>query len=350
MNIEIPFLNQVTTKDRAFLARQLATMLESGLAIDKALSVVINQTRHTRLRKILTEILSDIEAGSPFSDALKKHPEAFDQVFVNIVISGEAIGKLAEVLRRLSIQLAKQSSFLMQIKSALYYPAFVLITMIIIVALMIIKVIPPLKEIFNEFGTQLPWTTRGLLAISDFMVQYWWVILIILIIAIIVLKYYLATENGKFALARAQIKFPTGIGKDLYMARFSQTLSMLAHAGTPIIRSLDITAEVMNNIIYEKSLKIVANQMERGIPLSVPLEKDPDFDSLVPQMISVGEETGQVDKVLENLAEYFEEQTNNKIKNINSLIEPALIVVIGLGVAFIVFSVIMPIYQLASMQ
>lgn len=350
MTIELPFINKVTTKDKAFLARQLATMLESGVSIDKAISIIINQTKHPRLKKILSEVLTAIEAGSPLSDAFKKHPDAFDKIFISVVISGEAVGRLAEVLKQLSIQLTKQSSFVSQIKTAFYYPVFVLVTMVIIVAIMIIKVIPPLKEIFAEFETKLPWTTESLLTISDFMASYWWIIVLIIILLVIVVKYYLATTNGQYLLARAQIGFPTGIGKDVYMTRFTQTLAMLVHAGTPIIKSLNIAAEAMNNVIYKDSLKFAANQMERGIPLSVPLDKDKNFDILVPQMINVGEQTGQLDKVLENLAEYFEEQSGSKIKNANALIEPILIIVIGLGVTFIVFSIIMPIYQLAQMQ
>lgn len=350
MDIEIPFLNKVTIKDKAFMARQLATMLESGLTIDKALSIFINQTRHTRLKKSLSIVLADIEGGVPFSDALKKHPEVFDRVFVNIVISGEAVGRLAEVLNKLAFQLEKQASFFSQIQSALYYPSFVISVMIVIAALMIVKVIPPLKETFEEFNSQLPWTTRSLLNISNLLAQYWWAIIIVLVIIAVLVKYYLATYQGRVTLAKIQIGFPTGVGKDLYMTRFTQTLSMLIHAGTPIIKALEITSDVMNNIIYEEGLKFVAKQMERGIPLSIPLEHNSNFDILVPQMVSVGEETGQLDQVLENLAKYFEEQVNNKVKNFNSLVEPALIVLIGLGVAFIVFSIIMPIYQLAQIQ
>ncbi len=349
-DIELPFLSRVSVKDKAFLARQLATMLDSGLSIDKALSVFINQTKNTKLKKVLTLILGDVEGGLSFSDAMKKHQDIFDQVYISIVVSGEAVGKLAEVLRKLAINLEKQDKFAGMIKSALYYPGFVLIVLVIIVYIMITQVIPPLKEIFDEYGSQLPWTTRNLMAISGFMAEYWWLFIIGMILLVVVVYFYLKTDGGKYTLAKIEIKMPLDIGKDVYMTRFAQTLSMLLVSGTPIIKALDITAEVMNNIIYEAIIKNAASQMERGIPLSIPLEKQVEFSPLVPQMIRVGEETGKLDQVLNNLSKYFEDEANTKLKNINSLIEPALIVVIGLGVAFIVFAIIMPIYQLVQIQ
>jgi len=349
-DIDISFLNRVTVKDKAFLARQLATMLDSGLSIDKALSVFINQTKNTRLKKALTLILADIEGGLSFSDAMKKHRDVFDQVYISIVVSGEAVGKLAEVLRKLAITLEKQDQFAAKVKSAFYYPGFVLVVLVIIVYIMITQVIPPLKEIFDEFGSELPWTTRNLMALSGFMVVYWWAFLMAVILLVIVGYFYFKTDGGKYILAKVQIKLPLDIGKDVYMTRFAQTLAMLLSSGTPIIKALDITAEVMNNVIYEQIIKNAASQMERGIPLSVPLEKQAEFNSLVPQMIRVGEETGKIDQVLNNLNKYFENEANTKLNNINSLIEPALIVTIGLGVAFIVFAIIMPIYQLVQLQ
>jgi type II secretory pathway component PulF len=348
--IEIPFLDKVTIRDKAFLARQLATMIDSGLSIDKALSVFIGQTKNVRLKRVLTLILGDIEGGLSFSDALKKHRDVFDEVYINIVVSGEAVGKLADVLRKLAITLEKQDQFMSQVKSAFYYPGFVLCVLVIIVFIMITQVIPPLKEIFDEFSSELPWTTRNLMLLSEFMARYWWGFLIFAILSVVVLYFYLKTDNGKYTLSRIQIRLPLDIGKDVYMARFAQTLSMLLSSGTPIIKALTITSEVMNNVIYEAIIKNASDQMERGIPLSVPIEKQIEFNPLVPQMIRVGEETGKMDQTLDNLAKYFENEANTKIKNINSLIEPVLIVIIGLGVAFIVFAIIMPIYQLVQLQ
>lgn len=348
--IQIPFLNRITLKDRAFLARQLATMLESGFAIDKALQIFIEQTKNKRFKVVLGSILSDVEAGSSLSEAMKKHMDVFDPVFISIIVSGEAVGKLAEVLKELATNLETQNTFTSQVKSALYYPMFVLVVMGIIVFIMITRVIPPLRDIFDEFNTTLPWTTRTLLGLSTFVTNYWWAILMFFILVGIVIYFYLRTTSGKYLYARIQIKLPYDIGRNVYMTRFAQTLSMLLHSGTPIIKSLNITADVMNNVIYKDSLNFAADQMERGIPLSVPLSKDSNFDPMVSQMIRVGEETGKMDQVLDKISIHFAEESNSKLKNINSLLEPMLIVIVGLGVAFIVFSIIMPIYQLVQLQ
>lgn len=349
-NIELDFLNKVSTKDKAFLARQLATMLESGLPIDRAMEIFIEQTKNKKLKTCLQKVLVDVKAGLPLSQSMKKYPNIFDPVYINIIISGEAVGRLAETLLKLAENLEKQDSFSGKVKSALYYPAFMVVMIIFIVIIMMIYVIPPLKDIFADFGSELPWTTNMLLNMSDFMVKYWWIVLLIVAGISGGLYYYLQTDDGKHRFAKMEINFPTGIGKYIYMTRFCSTLSMLLHAGTPIIKALDITSHVMSNIIYLEVLQNAEKQMERGIPLSEVLKDNNYFDTMVPQMIKVGEETGKVDQTLDNLSRYYEEQSNQIVKRVNALIEPILIVIIGLGVALIVFAIIMPIYQLVQLQ
>ena len=349
-NIELDFLNKVSMKDKAFLARQLATMLESGLPIDRAMEIFIDQTKNKKLKNCLQKVLVDVKAGLPLSQAMKKYPNIFDQVYINIIISGEAVGRLAETLLKLAENLEKQDSFSGKVKSALYYPAFMIVMIIFIVIIMMIYVIPPLKDIFSDFGAQLPWTTRTLLGMSDFMVKYWWIVLLIFAGIVAGIYYYLQTDDGKHRFARMEINFPTGIGRYIYMTRFCSTLSMLLHAGTPIIKALDITSYVMSNIVYFEVLQSTERQMERGIPLSEVIKESKYFDTMVPQMIKVGEETGKVDQTLDNLARYYEEQSNQIVKRVNALIEPILIVLIGAGVALIVFAIIMPIYQLVQLQ
>jgi len=350
LNIKLPFFNRVSNNDKAFLARQLATMLESGLAIDKALSILIDQVRNPYFKNVLNKVLEEVKGGLSLSDAMKKHTDVFDQVYISIIVSGEAVGKLSDVLKQLADNLEKQDKFINDVKSAFYYPGFILIIMLVIVYIMMTQVIPPLKEIFGQFQAQLPWTTKILIGLSDFALGYWWLILLILISIVVFIYFYLKTDNGKYFLAKIQIQLPYQIGKDIYMNRFTQILSMLLHSGTPIIKALNISADVMNNVIYRDAIIAAANQMERGIPLSIPLSKDSIFDPLVSQMIKVGEETGKLDQVLDKMAIHFEDEGARKLKNINSLMEPALIVIIGLGVAFIIFSVILPIYQMVQMQ
>lgn len=346
----IPFFNRISVSDKAFFARQVSTMVSSGLTLDKALQVVISQTKNKHFQEILLEILASLEGGSPFSVAISKYPEVFDKVFVNIVISGEAIGKLGEVLEKLADRLEADNTFYSAIRNAMLYPLFVIVVMIVIAILMTVKVLPELETVFAEFGSSLPWTTKLLMGLSHFLMNYWWLIIIIFASAVVFIYYYLKTRSGRYSLDKSIIHLPGGLGQDVYMSRFCRTLGMLTQSGTPIIDALKITADVMNNIVYKDYLMRASDKLEKGIPLSDILKKNPDFPIIVPQMVLVGEQTGKVDEVLMKMADYYEERANDKVKNIATLIEPVLIVIVGLGVAFIVFSVIMPIYNLAQIQ
>lgn len=350
MNINLSFLQRVTLKEKAFFARQLATMIGSGLTLDKGLSILVAQTKNPILRKTIELVIKDLEAGLPFSTAISKYPKVFDRVFVNVVISGEAVGRLSEVLDRLAGQLEKQNSFGSKIKGALLYPAFIVVAMIAIAIIMMVKVVPELKTIFLEAGAQLPWSTKLLIAVSDSLAGFWWIYILALIGIIIGIYYGLKTNWAQYAISKLEINAPGQVGRDIYMARFTRTLGMLISAGTPIIEALNITAEVINNKIYSERIKQAASQVEKGVPLSVPIERAKIFPVIVPQMISVGEQTGKLDETLQKLAEYYEEESDDKIKGLSSLFEPVIIVIIGLAVAFLVFSILMPIYQIAQIQ
>ena len=243
----------------------------------------------------------------------------------------------------------KENAFISKIRGALYYPIFIVVVMFIMAGVMMVKVIPPLKEVFAEFQTELPWTTSLLINISDFVASNWLLVVILFIGLIVLIYYFFKTRQGKGLIDYFMIHYTANLGVDIYMARFSRTLSMLIQAGTPIIKAIEITGEVMNNSIYQRTLKRVSAQVERGIPMSAQLEKSKDFPIIIPQMVSVGEKTGELEHVLENLAIYYEEESDNMVKGLTSLFEPVIIVLIGLGVAFMVFSIIVPIYNIAQL-
>lgn len=345
----IPFIgNRVSGSERAFLARQLATMLTSGLPIDRAVAVLANQTHHEYLHQVLTQIGSDIEAGLPFSGAIAKHPRVFSKVFVNVVIAGEAVGKLAEVLEELATRLEQEQEFTSKIKGALYYPVFILLAMVVIGIILMVRVIPELKVVFDDAGVPLPFSTRLLIATSTFLANQWWLALLILVLIGTVIRFYLRSDSGRRLLDVIATRLPSGVGRDLYMARFARTLALLVKSGTPIIEALSITAEVMNNSLYAETLFNARDEISRGVPMSVPISRSPLFPLIIPQMILVGEQTGRMDQVLENLADYFEQETGTKIKSLSSLFEPIMIVIVGLGVAFMVFAIFIPIYSIAQ--
>ena len=343
---------KVSLGELAFFSRQVSTMLNSGLHLAQSISVIMTQTRNSTFHQALSQILEDLEQGNSFSAAIAKHPKVFNNVYIQMVKSGEASGKLDTILDQLATRLENENKLVNKIKAASYYPAFIVIVMIIIVAVMMIKVIPQLQDIFSTAGATLPWTTRLIMSTSLFVSKWWWLILIVLTGAIFAFRSYLNSSAGRQFWSRFIITFPfiRDLSRGLYMSRFSRILSMLVKSGLPIIESIEISASVINNEVYESELREVAHEVERGVPISAPLEKSENFPILVSQMISVGEQTGKLDQVLTKLADYYEDETDRKVKAMSGLFEPAMIVLIGLGVGFLVYSIIIPIYQVAQLQ
>lgn len=351
MNLNsLPIFNRISQTDRAFLARQLATMVSSGLPLDRGVGVLLTQIKKTPLRAALQGILQDLEAGSAFSAALAKHPDVFDEIFVSVVLSGETVGKLAEVLDQLATQLEKQSTFSGKVKGALMYPGFILIAMIVVGAITMTRVIPQLESIFKESGAKLPVATQILIAVSNFLLHDWLIVIGLVVAAVAAIRFFFSTAAGHRLLDQTAIRLPYEQGIDIYMARFARTLGMLIQAGTPIIKALDVTGAVINNSLYREVLLNVRQQVERGIPLSVPLSETKLFPTIASQMILVGEQTGRLDDVLLKMAEYYENQSEEKIKNVSNLLEPVIIVIIGLAVGFMVYSILVPIYNVAQLQ
>lgn len=341
-----PFANRVKVAERAFVARQLATMLVSGLAIDRAVAILAHQVGNHHLAQVFEQISKDLESGLSFSTAVGKYPQLFNRVYLNVIIAGESVGKLADVLQEVATRLERESEFTSRIRSALYYPIFILVAMVLIGIILMITVVPQFKQIFSEANIPLPFQTRLLIVVSDFLAAQWLLTIISLIALIFASQYYLRSPQGKYLLDFFALRIPTGIGKDVYMSRFTRTLALLTRSGTPIIEALTITAEVMNNRFYALILSAARNEIARGIPLSVPISKSAIFPVIVPQMILVGEQTGKMDDVLTNLADYYEEETTNKIKALQSLFEPVILIVVGLAVAYMVFAIFIPLYSI----
>jgi len=348
---DIVLFSRVTNKEKYFFCRQLSVMISGGIPLDNAINLVKAQTKNVAFKKILEQIYLDIEKGEALSVALAKHPKVFDDVFVAIVGSGEATGKVEKVLENLAKRMETMDEFRGKVKSALAYPVFVVVAMIGVIILMMVEIIPILKQVFEESNMTLPWTTRTIIAISNFLVADWWLLLIILVIVAVVLWFYFtATRSGRFTWDWLKLKTPlvSYVSRDMYMARFARSLGMLIGAGVPIIETLKITARSLNNRVYVRIIKVVISQVERGVPISVPLEKSKEFPTLVPQMIMVGEQTGKLETLMEKTADYYEREVDDKIKTITNLVEPVTIVIVGLGVGFLVYSILYPIYGLVQ--
>lgn len=350
INLNMSIFNHVSLRDKVFLARQLAVMLSSGLAVDQSFKILINQTKNPYLTSVYQTIIHDLEQGSSLSGAIAKYPQIFDPVFIAIVRSGEGSGQLDKVLIQLADRMEINQDFNSKIKTALIYPVFILVTMIGIIVAMMLWVIPNIKTVFEQSNVSLPWTTQVIIALSDFTVNYWWVELIAVVILVVGGWLFFRSENGGSFWDLMKIRIPVvrDIFIQVYMGRFCQTMAMLTQSGVPIMETMAITANVIQNRVYTKSLQNISAQVERGIPMSVPMQRDRYFPAIVSAMVSVGEQTGKLEMVLTKLAEYYERETNAIIKGISGLIEPVIILIIGLGVGFLVYSIIIPIYSVAQ--
>lgn len=343
-------LNRVTAKDKVIFTRQLGTMIKSGLPIVQALHILADQTTNKRFREVIIDLSAGVEGGGTFSASLAKYPQYFDRVYINLIKSGEASGQMDEILERLASQQEASYRLAGKVKGAMMYPAFVIFALVAATFLMMIVVIPPLKAIFTDAGAKLPLPTRLLIGASDFTRAYWWALIIAGIGLIIGLRKGLKTDGGHLFWDRLKLKMPIfgNLFKKIYVSRFTRTLAALESGGVPILEALSIVSESVGNVVYEKALKDAGKEVESGVPLSQPIRANPIFPPMVPQMINVGEQTGNLDEVLNKLADFYDEEIDNIVKNLTTLMEPLLMVVMGIAVGGLLIAILMPIYNLGN--
>ncbi len=341
---------RISMKDRVVFTRQLGTMVKSGLPIVQALHILSDQTGNKRFATVIADVSAGIEGGANLSTALAKHPKLFDRVYINLIKSGEASGHLDDILDRLATQQEKSYALARKVRGAMMYPAFVIVAMIAATVLMMVVVIPPLKTIFTDAGAKLPLPTRMLIGMSDLLRNYWYAFIIATVAAVFGLRKVLQSESGSQAWDRIKLRLPIfgNLFRKIYVSRFTRTLASLVGGGVPILQALDIVAESIGNTVYEKALRDAAKEVEAGNPLSQPIRQNPIWPSMVPQMIGVGEQTGKMDQVLFKLADFFEDEVDNIVKNLSTLMEPLLMIVMGVGVGGLLVAIMMPIYNLGS--
>ncbi|HSI20559.1 MAG TPA: type II secretion system F family protein [Verrucomicrobiae bacterium] len=346
----LPFLNRVTLNDRTLFSRQLATMIEAGLTLSQSMRLLIRQARKGKFRDVMEGVLNDIQDGFSFSSALAKYNDVFDPVFINVVRSGEATGKLENVLSQLSTNMEKDVKIRGKIKGALVYPAFIMVAMVGVGVVMMVKVIPQLRDLFLSSGKELPLSTRTLIAVSDFLIHRWYLVILILVVGGYALRAFLQSEAGVRFFSKFSLRIPVmgKIVEETNMARFGRLLSLLLSSGVPLLEALRLINDSFTNRLYQRGIQIVAEQVERGIPMSTPISDNPIFPLMVGQMVSVGEQTGKMDEVMIKLAEYYEAEVDSKVSGLSSLIEPIVIIILGIGVAGLVVSILLPIYQIST--
>ena len=331
-------------------SRQLAVMLEAGIPIVRALRTLQEQARDHLFAETLKEITFEVDGGSSLYRAMSNHPKVFSELYLSLIEAGEKSGNLVTVLSRLADTLQRENDFRSKTKGAMIYPAVIMAAMLMVVILMFVFVIPRLKGLYEELGATLPITTRILLQISSFMVNFWWLVLILLVGMVILLKHFAATEQGEQFCSRLQLKLPVFgmLIKQMQFTSFTRTLSMLISAGIPILQSLDIAKKTMSNFLFQRGIEEAAKNVEHGGSLGEALSHNPNFPSMLAEMVKVGEETGKLDNVLLNLASYYENESMRTVDNLSSLLEPLIMIILGIGVGFLVLSLIMPIYSLTS--
>lgn len=325
-------------------------MLTAGLTLTDSLNILKLQATNPAFGKVVSGMLKEIEGGLSFSKALGKYPEHFSAIYISLVQAGEASGKLQEVFARLASNLEKQREFRTKTKGALIYPAIILIGMIVVVFIMMTVVVPRLTDLYKDFGTELPPTTQLLIAVSEFFVRFWWLLIIMLWGGFVAWRSWKKTPIGARMWDRFILDLPIwgNLKKQLVLTEFSRTLGILAGSGIPILQSLEIVGGAVDSVTYQNDLKEVAKQVEKGYPLGIPISQNPDFPPILGQMISVGEETGKLDETLLKISTFFEAEAEQGIKTLTTAMEPLIMVVLGVGVGFIVISILMPIYNLTN--
>ena len=339
---------RVRLKDLVTFTRQLSTMVASGLPLAEALNILQNQAK-PEFGAVIAEVVRDVQGGMALADALGKHP-VFPEVYVALVRAGEYGGVLDQVLNRMAENLERQQDFLSKTKGALVYPAIVIIGMVVVSFIMLVVVIPKLTVMYEDFGAELPLPTKILLAITSFMGRFWFLLVLGAAVGSYALHLWRQTPPGRYQFDKRVLRLPI-IGPlfmKIILSEFARTLALLITAGIPIIESLNIVSHALGNAVIASELSAVALDVEKGASLAESLAKREVFPALIPQMVSVGEETGKLDEVLNKVSHYFETEAEQAIKNLTTAIEPLIMILLGLGVGFLIVAIILPIYNLTS--
>lgn len=343
-------LNKAKSADVVLFTRQLSSMLESGLTLMRALEIFRDQIQNKAMIEIVSSLITDVEGGKPLSRALAKFPDVFSPIYVSLVKAGESSGLLDKVLSRLADNLEKQEKLKGTIKSALMYPIIVVILMIIVVFVMMIFVIPQLSALYKNLNIPLPLPTQIIVGMSNFVIVFWPLILIATVFLSLFMQRWKKTEQGQLILDNLILKIPVFglLIKQTILTEFSRTFGLLVGTGTLVVDALLQTAETMGNIYYKNAVKDVSKQVEKGVSVGDAMQSNSLFPAMIVQLVKVGEQTGKVDENLLKASEYYEREVNQTVKTLTTAMEPFIMIVLGIGVGFLIISVITPIYSLIS--
>ncbi|HEY4823731.1 MAG TPA: type II secretion system F family protein [Solirubrobacteraceae bacterium] len=345
--IELPGQKRVNASELAVFSRQLATMITSGMSILRALYVLEWQTENKFLKETIVAVRKDVEAGLSLSDSLARHPKVFNPLFVAMAQAGEAGGVLEDALLRVADQLEKDASLRRQIRSAMVYPALVIIFAVGVMMALVAFLVPVFEGVFKQFGGELPSITKVSVFLSHAVTGYWWLIFLLTAGVIVSFLKWKKSSWGRPQWDHFRLRIPMKIGtivQQVAVARWSRTLSSLTSAGVPLLLALDITGRTGGNVAVEEAMEGVIASVKRGGTIAAPLAQAPIFPVMVTHMVGVGEETGALDTMLDKVAEFYEDQVEASVKALTSILEPIMIIVIGGIVGFIVISMYLPLF------
>ncbi len=340
----------VRLKDLTVFTRQFATMINAGLAILAGLSILEVQSENKRLKEILGAVRADIEQGAPLSDALAKHPETFNSLYVNMVRAGEAGGVLDDVLARLAGFLEKELALRQKVRAAMIYPAVIASAAVLIVSFLVFYILPTFVSFFTSLNVPLPAPTRLLIAITVGARRFWYIILLVIVAAVYGARYYISTPEGRARYDRFKLRMPVfgSIVHKVAMARFARTLGTLVRSGVPILQALDVVAKAVDNTVVTQAVAAVRSSIREGESIALPLQASGIFPPMVVHMVSVGERTGQLDEMLMKVSDFYDTEVEYAVAGLTSILEPALIIVMGGIVGFVVISFYLPLFNLVG--
>jgi type IV pilus assembly protein PilC len=345
-------VKKVKPKALQIFSRQFATMIEAGLNVVSALVILEEQTEDKKFAVVVSELRADVEGGLLLSQAMARHPRVFSRLFISMVEAGEAAGILDTVLDRVALQIEKETRIKRRVKGAMMYPLMVLSFATLVLIGMLMFLVPVFVGIFEDLGGELPVLTKVVVNASNVLRDYFYIVFPVAGAAIFGFLRYKKTESGRRRWDRLRLKVPMGIGKVVLkvgMARFSRTLSTLVGAGVDIIRALEITGSTSGNSLIEDATAVVRERIHQGVPIAVPLTENPIFPPMVAHMVKVGEETGELEKMLGKIADFYEDEVDSAIANLTSIIEPLMMIGVGIMVGIVIIAMYMPMFKLLTL-
>jgi type IV pilus assembly protein PilC len=342
----------VPMKEKVVFMRQMATMVGAGLPLSRSLEIMTQQTANPLFKRVLQNVLESIQSGKTLADSFRQEEEVFDNITINLIEAGEESGNLEIVLEKLATELEEKDDLTGKIKSAMIYPAIILVIIVVVILLMMFVLVPAMADIYDDFDAELPFITRFLMSMSDFFINYWWALVVGGLVLFIGGKFYLDSPGGKRTFDKLVLKIPVigDIVAKMQISQFTRILGLLLGSGLSIIKAIELTADSLSNTMFRETLMDAKDEVEKGGPLAIPIARSEYYPLLVSSMIAVGEETGEMDTVLEKVAEYYKSEVDTATGNLSTILEPVFLVVMGVAIGFIALGVYMPMFQLSAVM